>query len=379
MAVAKIPRILNKEILLLAALSLVAFGVFLFTRHAAARVQQLEAKVAVIWFERGEKYMDAGETDEAIQAFRKATADNREQEYVLALANALSAENHDAEARQLLLRLRESDPENPQININLARLAAKDGEVQEAVRFYQNALYGRWSEGEASQRRQLRIEFIRFLLAHQQHDLASSELLILQARAPESAEAHIEDAKLFVAADDKQRALKEYSEAVRLDGNNAEALIGAGEMSFELADYAKAEQHLKAALEVNPDSQKARQLLTLAEMVQKEDPLLPHLTAIERQTRLLADFNRSMKRLVSCMSQTAGTTANTELESLKSEALAMQPKLSSRTHPPDSDAVRAGVSLIFKMQQAATGHCGHAAVEDQALLLTGRQHSGERP
>ena len=36
MEVVKIPRILNREIVLLVALSLAAFGVFVFTRHVAA-------------------------------------------------------------------------------------------------------------------------------------------------------------------------------------------------------------------------------------------------------------------------------------------------------------------------------------------------------
>jgi tetratricopeptide (TPR) repeat protein len=378
--VVKIPRVLNKEILLLVALSLAAFGVFVFTRHMAAREQQLEAKIAAIWFERGMQYMHSGETDMAIQAFRNATADIGDNHvYVLALANALAAENHDAEAQQLLLRLRESDPENAEININLARLAAKDGEVQEAVRYYQSALYGRWSSDEASERRQLRIEFVRFLLAHQQYDLASSELLILQARTPESASAHIEVAKLFVEADDQQHALQEFTAALRVDGNNVEALTGAGETAFEVGDYTRAEQYLKAALPANPDSQKTRQLLTLTEMVQSQDPLLPHHTAVERRTRLLAGLDLSMKRLESCMSQTAGSSAGAELQSLKSEALAVQPKLSSKTHPPDFDAVRSGVDLIFRMEQAASEHCGEPAPEDEALLLIGRQHAKERP
>ena len=380
MEVVKIPRVLNKEILLLVALALGASGVFVFTRRVAARERQLEAKIAAIWFERGVKYMDAGETDKAIQAFRNATANMADNdEYVLALANALSAENHDAEAEQFLLRLRESDPENPQININLARLEAKQGKIQEAVHYYQNALYGQWPENEANQRRQLRIELVRFLLAHGQLDLATSELLILQARTPDTAPAHIEIAKLFAEAGDKQRAMQEYSQAARLDSNNVEALTGAGEMSFQLGDYAKAEQYLKAALEANPDSPKTQQLLSLAEMVRSKDPLLPHLPKAERQDRLLADFNLSMKRLDSCLSQMAGSTASNELESLKSQALDVQPKLSDRTHPPDSDAVRSAVALIFKMEQSASGHCGEPSVEDEALLLIGRQHNGERP
>ena len=59
--------------------------------------------------------------------FRNATVDARDnREYALALANALAAGRHNAEAQQLLLRLRESDPENAEINIYLARLTSQD-------------------------------------------------------------------------------------------------------------------------------------------------------------------------------------------------------------------------------------------------------------
>jgi tetratricopeptide (TPR) repeat protein len=378
--VVKIPRVLNREIVLLVALSLAAFGVFAFTRHMAARVQQLDAKIAAVWFERGMQYMEAGETEKAIQSFRKATADAGDnQKYLLALADALAADNYAAEAGQLLLTLRESHPVNAEINTQLARLAAQQGEVQEAVHYYQSALYSNWAAAQADERRRLRIEFIRFLLAHQQRDLATSELLVLQGRTPDSAPAHIETAKLFLEADDQKHALQEYEEAVRLDSHNEEALTGAGETSFQLGDYAEAERYLRDALDVNPDSQKARQLLWLAELVQSEDPLAPRLSPLERQRRLRADFQRSEQRLDSCLNQTAGSIASTELQALKAEALAVQPKLRSEMHPPDSDAVRSGVDLIFRMQQAASGHCGEPAPEDEALLLIGRRHNGERP
>ena len=85
-------------------------------------------------------------------------------------------------------QLRESDPENAEINISLARLAANLGEHGGAVHYYQNALYGRWTGDQVDERRrQLRKELVRFLLQHQQLNLASSELLILEAGIPDTA------------------------------------------------------------------------------------------------------------------------------------------------------------------------------------------------
>ena len=376
----RISRILNKEIVLLIGLSLAAFGVFVFTRHMAARERLLEEKIAAAWFERGMQFLQAGDTDKAIQAFHKATADVEDnQKYVLALANALAAEGRYPEAEQSLLRLRELDPEDPEVNTSLARLASKQNSVQDAVRYYQNALYGRWSDDQLDQRRQLRIELVKFLIAHQQRYLASSELFVLQNRNPHSAAAHLEIARLFVDADDPQHALQEYKAAAELDEKNVEALTGAGEMSFQLGDYSQAQQYLKAALEASPESHKTSDLLTLTETILTDDPLLPHLTTGERQKRLLAGLDLSLKRLDGCLGQTSGAKAIAELQSLKSEAMAVEPKLSAKNHPPDSDTVWAGVALIFRMQQAASGYCGIPSGEDRALLLIGRHHNGERP
>ena len=379
MEVKTIPRVLHNELVLLVALSIVAFGVFVFTRNMAARQQRMEAGIAATWYERGERLIASGQVEPAIQAFRRATAESRDtQKYVLALANALSAGNHESEAEDLLLQLRESHPENAEINISLARLAAKQGETDEAVRYYQSALYGRWTGDQVEERRnQLRKELIGFLLQHQQHQLASSELLILEAGLPYDAASHIEVAKLFLQAGDVRRAFKNYSAAVQLDHHNVDALRGAGETSFLLGDYAQAVHYRRAELELDPSSTTSQKQLALAEMVLEEDPLAPHLTDQERKDRLLADFQRSLQRLDACLGQIADAKASAELQSLKAEALAMQPKL-GRNKKPDFDTVRSAAGLIFRMEEAAA-RCGELPVEDEALLLIGREHKGALP
>jgi tetratricopeptide (TPR) repeat protein len=275
--------------------------------------------------------------------------------------------------------LRESDPENAEINIYLARLASKQGETSDAVRYYQNALYGRWTGGLVDvRRRQLRIELIRFLLEHGERNLASSELLILETELPNSAPSWVETAKLFREAGDLQHALKDYREAFRLDSHNVEALTGAGEISFQLGDYATANQNLKAAFDLDPQSEKTRQLLSLTSIVLADDPLAPHLNAKERQRRLVTDLARSVQRLESCLATNPSSGTAAELQSLKTEALAMQPELNQRTHPPDSDRIEAGLSLIVRMEKAASAACGEPSIQDHALILIGLRHNGAR-
>ena len=70
---------------------------------------------------------------------------------------------------------------------------------------------------------------IRFLLVHQQRDIALSELLILDADLPRSAVAYVDTARLFLQAGDPQHALKDYDAAIELDKDNVDVLTEVGE------------------------------------------------------------------------------------------------------------------------------------------------------
>jgi tetratricopeptide (TPR) repeat protein len=370
-------RVLNRQIFLLIALAVIAIGVFAFTRRVAAKEQQMDARIAAIWYKEGERQLGSGQIEKAIESFRKATTDALgDRTYTLALANALAAGDHDAEAEQTLLRLRETDPEDAGINLQLARLAAKRGDVPDAVRYYQNTLYGRWTGSQVDEReRQLRIELIRFLLGHQQRTMALSELLILETELPPSAVAHVEAARFFLEAGDTQHALKNYAEAVEVDKNNVDALTEAGEAAFRLRDYQKADQYLKAALELNQAAQKTHQLLSVTEMVLSDDPLDQHLTDRERQERLLLGFEQARQRLESCLSQTSDGHGTAELVGLEDQALVLEPELHSK-RPPDSELIRSGTELIYAIEKATSAACGEPQGLDQALLLIGQKHSG---
>ncbi len=373
-------RVLNREIFLLVALAVLAIGVFVFTRKMAAKEQQLDARVAAIWYQDGERQLSSGQIEKAIESFRKATSDAvGNPTYTLALANALAAGNHDAEAEQTLLRLRESDPEDAEINLQLARLAAKREEIDDAVHYYQNALYGRWAGTQVDERiLQLRLELIRFLLAHQKRNIALSELLILETDLPQSADAHVQAARLFLQAGDTQHALKDYTKAIELDKNNMEALTEAGEAAFHVGNYEQADEYLKAALELNPEAEKTRQLLSVTEMVLSDDPLEPHLSKDERQERLLRGFEQARLRLAGCLSQTTDQEQSKELTALTERARTLESELHAK-RPADSELTRSGVELIYTIEKTVSGACGKPEGMDEALLLIGLMHSGAQP
>ena len=119
--------------------------------------------------------------DAAVTALRRATARNPDAvTYRLALAQALTVAQQDDAARQLLLGLREVQPEDSETNLRLARLERRRGDTVAAGRYYEAAILGLWKREQRLAQRQVRTEFIQFLLSHGERDRALSELLVLE-------------------------------------------------------------------------------------------------------------------------------------------------------------------------------------------------------
>jgi tetratricopeptide (TPR) repeat protein len=373
-------RFQNKEIFLLIALAIGALGVFAFTKYIAMKEEQIEARTAAIWYSEGRRQLGSEKIDQAIESFRKATAESPgDRTYSLALANALAAGNHVAEARETLLRLRESGPEDAEINSQLARLDVKGGEIDDAIQYYQNALYGRWAGTQAdSRQRQLRIELIRFLLEHQRRNFALSELLILETDLPRTAAAHLETARLFAQAGDAQHALGHYDEAIELDKNNVDALTEAGETEFRLGDYRRTERYLEAAMRLSPQVEKSRHLLSISEGVLSGDPLEQHLSRKESRERLLRGLTQATQRLQYYLREPSNSQRSSQLGTLESQARVLTSALHSR-RPLDSESIYSGVELIYNIERATATAGLEPDVLDEALLLIGQKHGVAQP
>lgn len=257
-------RLLRRDILLLCVLGGCVIGLYLFTKAAAERVRSIESRIAATWYRDGARKFTSGDTEGAIDSFRKATGIDRENRtYVLAMADALAAANHNMEAQEAVQRLREASPTNAEINLHLARLAAKRGNMPEAVLYYHSALDGMWVGTEAQeQRRNIRIELIQFLIASRDENRTLSELLMLDSELPDKADAHVQVGKLFLQVNDARHALNDFTEALRLDPQDVDAMVGAGEAAFRLGDHYKARHFLEEAEAHGDNSAQTAQLLT---------------------------------------------------------------------------------------------------------------------
>jgi tetratricopeptide (TPR) repeat protein len=296
-------------------------------------------------------------------------------QYRLALADALTASRLDEEATRVLLELREAQPEDPEANLRLARLA-RTSDPDAARRYYQNASAGLWRPERADTRRQVQVELIEFLLARKEQARALSELLVLAANLPDEATVRAQVGRMFLAAGDPRVALDQFAVAIRLDAKHGEALAGAGEAAFELGDYSGALRYLNA---VSPQNAPALELRELTELVITADPLAPRLGANERRRRLVAAFQQAVQRLGACPG-VASTRSGAALEPLRLEAREFESVLKLPRGREPRDLVDDGLDLAYRIERAVGASCATpAAPFDRALVLIGRRHGFEQP
>jgi tetratricopeptide (TPR) repeat protein len=375
-------RFVHRELIVLIVLSLVVAAGFVLTRAVARANDDRRLQDAAVWFAAGERDLAAGRSDEAIIAFRRASARNRaDREYRVALARALVAARQDAAARRVLVGIREISPEDADVNLQLARLERRQGEAAAAIRYYHNALYGAWRADEESRRGDARVEFVRYLLAQQERSRALSELLILSANVPDQAAAHVDAGRLFLQAGDSRRALDHFRHALRLDADDGGALAGAGEAAFDLGDYAAARRYLRAA-DSDPSSQLSGRLIELrqvADLVLERDPLRPRLPLRNRWNRLAPGIARARERLDACA---AGGASMPDSRRMPLEALGAELAEFERVHShPLRDRaiepIETGLNLVYRIEQQ-TARCSPLSPLDRALLLVGDRYDEQQ-
>lgn len=371
-------RMVHREVLLLGVLSVIAGLLYFGTRVAARTNRQMRLREATVWFAQGRQDLQAGQTVHAITALRRAMAIAPDRPaYRFALADALARDGQYATAHQVLLGLRERTPEDPQVNASLARLEARRDNVAGACGYYESALYGRWPADQAVPRRQLRIEMVRYLLAHRQQPRALSQLLILSANLPEDAQLQVEAGHLFMQAGDNRRALDHFRHALALAPSDPSALAGAGEAAFGLEDYGRAHRYLRG---VPQESGHLRQLAMLAALIVRHDPLMPGLPADERSRRLVGGLTRVANRVHECGRRSdPAEPVPGDLVSLRAEALALGRRLAAGRVPRSSEMLEPGLALTLRIERAADAARCPAVEVDQALSLIARKYESDRP
>jgi tetratricopeptide (TPR) repeat protein len=365
--------------LILLILTLAAAVSFAAVSHLVARFNaNQKSRGHKLYFE-GLADASTGRYDDAIADFRAAlTCDPTNSQYQLSLARALRDSNDPRrldEAESYLLALWQRTPQDAAVNLALARVAAHRGSIEDATRYYHNAMYGVWLSDPDANRTKARIELIQFLLKKGAPDKAESELIALATSLPPDPAAHLQAAQLFEQAQDYAGALAQYEEVLRVNPGNLAALTGAGKAAYHSGHYATAQRYLRAAVNANPQDANAHELLATADLILRANPFQSHISDAERNRRITAAFAQAEKRLAACAQQTGvdlkvpATVTASPLSTLQSRWTAAKPDLAHLRSAAETDLPDSIMDIVFQIEQQTAASCGTPQGLDLALLL----------
>jgi tetratricopeptide (TPR) repeat protein len=376
-----IPKLVPRSApVILIILTLCAVTGFAAVSHLVARYNANQQARGRKLYAQGLTEAGAGRYEGAIDLFRAAlTCDPTNSQYQLSLARALRDSEDPRrldEAESYLLALWQRSPQDAAVNLALARVAAHRGSIEDATRYYHNAMYGVWNADPDSNRNRGRIELIEFLLSKNVRAQADSELIALAASLPANFAAHLQAAQLFTQAQDYAAALGQYEVALRIDPANAAAMAGAGEAAYRSGNYTIAQRYLRAAVSSNPADESSRRLLASTDLVLASNPFQSHISDAERNRRISAAFAQSEDRLAQCARQTgvdlaatSSSSSSSSLSNLQSRWITVKPDLNHLRFPVETDLPDAIMDVVFQIEHQTAVTCGPPQGLDLALLL----------
>jgi tetratricopeptide (TPR) repeat protein len=381
----KVPRLIPRSApIILLILTLAAASGFAAVSHFVSRYNANQQARGRKLYAQGQSDIQVGRYEDTIAAFRAAlSCDPTNSQYQLSLARALRDSNDPRrldEAESYLLDLWQRTPQDAAINLALARVEAHRGDVENATRYYHNAMYGVWDSDPDGNRNRARIELIKFLLQRNARAQADSELIALAASLPPDPNAHLQAAQLFEQAQDYSGALAQYEQVLRIDPSNSEALAGAGETAYRPGNYTVAQRYLRMAVDHNPEDSASRQLLASTDLVLGANPFHSHISDAERNRRITAAFAQAEDRLDHCALQsgvdlkaTNNLPSSSALPGLQARWLLTQPDLKLLRSPAETDLPDAIMDIVFQIEQQTAATCGPPEGLDLALLLISKK------
>lgn len=371
---------LRRETILLICLALLAV-LFVITGFAVKLYHNREKALGGHWYTRGEESLQNGNPEAAVLDFRTAllhAADNPV--YQLRLAQALIDSNRLVEARSYLLRLWETNPADGQVNLELARVAMRQGNVPEVISYFHNAIDGVWPSNSEDQRRKLREQLCEYLIEKGRRTEALAELMALSSQTPDNAQLRTQVAELFLKAQDYDIALGEFRRSMRLDRQQPEAWAGAGEAAFQMGNYRVAREYLSHAISENPRNKDAARFLGATNQVLQMDPFDRRVPAAERRRRVMAAFEQAWNRLTTCATSRGESlqapNPQIDLQKAYASALKIKPNVRERNLRRDPDLMDSTMSLVFQIEHVTAEACGTPQGADLALLLIGSKNGG---
>jgi len=382
-----VSKLQRSAILVLLVLTAGAIFAFAAVNHLVKRFSANEQARGRRLYAQAQSDLNAGESDRAIEELRAAlSCDRSNPQYQLSLGRALRDTGRLDEAQSYLESLWERSPEDGTINLALARVATKRGSIEDALRYYHNAMYGVWGVDADVNRRKARIELVQFLLQKGALEQARSELLSLAVFLPADPALILQTADMLSRAQDYPDALREYDRVLHLDHGNAAALAGAAQTAYRAGYYRSALRYSQTAVNANPQKPDLRNMLASSKLILEADPFARRISDAERNRRISGAFTAAGVRLEACAAQKgvdlsavepaasslSALPSNSPLVALQSRWIATKPDLAHLRSAAETDLPDVIMDLVFEIEQRTAQDCGEPQGLDEALLRISR-------
>ena len=304
---------------------------FVITGALSSSYWRERTKLGETSFGRGQELAARGKMAAAVEDYREALLYSPDdQQYRLSLSTALLGIGALDEAQTHLEQLLQADPTNGRINLALAHIALKRGKFNQAIDYYQRAVYEYWPPNDIPQRRQARWELIDLLRRNHRQSEVVGELIQLYASAPPDPEQRAKIGFLLIQYGAISEAAQVFRNMERTYPQLAYAHRGLGSVFFSSGEYVSARHEFQHALRLDPNDRESADLLSLTNGVIELDPVLPALGSDERLRRSTNLLNRVIATLAECWTQKApSATAQHQLDEARA--------LAAARHPNDED------------------------------------------
>ena len=347
---------------------------FVLTHTAVDRYRNRRLNLAAEWSARGTADLPA-HPETAVTDFETALAfgpDRTSDRFFL--AKALIASNRHGEANAQLETLLVDEPAKGEINLELARLAAAATDVTAAIRYYDAAIDGTWDANGTESRRQVRLEFARWLAAHGQPGLAQAQLIALADDLPPDPVQMTSVAELLADTGATGRALSLLRKALELSPSNSAASALAGEIEFRNGNVRAARADLAAAASHGALDDRAKDALDVSERVLALDPYASGIGSRSRLDRIRRAFMTAEARMNRCESAPSGSPVRARIDALTPRVSEIA-KQEARGADRDPDFMDTAMAVVFDVERLPSDACGGDTADDRALALLANQRT----
>jgi tetratricopeptide (TPR) repeat protein len=371
------PHRLSREAVLILSflllLLLLAFTAF-FSRMYKKHIHVLADE----WFARGHTDFQSANYKNAVGDFRDALAYSPDNpRFQFQLAKALSAAGREDEAKAYLQTLLSEAPGSGEINLELARIAVRQGQMSEAMRYFQGAIYGEWNSDPIEKRWQVRKELCEYLMNQGAVGQLEGELIALLDNTPPNNEKRLKEVGgLLLRAQLWARALTVFQSALALNKQDADALEGAGTAAFQLGKYSQALGYFNHLPPEKRSEPSVSGMLETSQLFVDLNPFLSGLSLSEKVERTAKALVIAQSRLQECAGKLGGwnglpsNAGGLQKFNTTTQCMAKDWSVQSlRRHP---ERIEPAMAWVFGVENESALLCGSPQGENYALWLLGR-------